>query len=271
MVRAMLGTIFLATMCWDTPAVHTEKVKATPDLCQTDKEAGFPGGGGTFCAPVSVSNGLIALSERGFPRLRPTATTLKQSQIQLVNILARKEYMDADDGAGPASVMRGLQKYIEQAGYRIERMEYQGWRKGGRGHPAKAEIPNLAWIKEGIADPQGAVFLNIGWYMNEQGGRQFRRTGGHWMTLVGYGVSKAGRKDPSTFLIHDPAPRTGASGRTQYVKFENLTAGTLVGNDAPLPRSAVGYFRMGDGMVIKKGRDLAILDAVVVLVLSEQR
>jgi hypothetical protein len=268
MARAFLGTLVLLAAWADPPGVYTDKLRNTPDLCQTDKEANFPGGGGTFCAPVAVSNGLMALSARGFPKLRPAGSTAKQSQIRLVQTLARPEFMDADDGAGPLGVMRGLKKYVEQAGYRIVRLQHQGWRKGGR--PAVAETPELRWIKEGIADPSGAVFLNIGWYTYEPTSKEYRRTGGHWMTLAGYGVTKTGHKDPNTLLIHDPAPRTGASGVTQYVRVEKLTAGTLTGNDAPLPRSAAGFYRMGEGMVVKKGRDAAILDAVVVLVVGKE-
>ena len=254
----------------DMPAVHTEKARATPDFCQQDKDGRFENGGGTYCAPVAVSNGLMCLGQRGFPKLCPPAATTKESQIKLIHTLAARDYMDADDGAGPPGVARGIKKYVTGAGYRIARLEYQGWRRGPRDAPPLDDTPQLDWLKAGVADPHGAVFLNIGWYTQEPGSKDFKRLGGHWMTVVGYGVDAQGRKDPRVLLIHDPALRTGLAPKTQHVRLEELKSGQLTGGERGLPRPAAGFYSLREGMVIKKSVQAAILDAAVVLVLAKE-
>jgi len=242
----------------------------TPDFCQTDPSGKFAGNGADFCGPVSVSNAFMYLSKHGFPKLQPDAASGYEAQIALINRLASPEFMDTFDrkGTSPPRLMAGVQKLVEGAGYKIVRLEQQGWKEATKQYPRQAEVPSLAWMKEALAAPGGAVWLNVGWYKVDIATNDYVRFGGHWVTLVGYGKDAAGNEDPLTVLIHDPAPRTGKTPVTQRVRLSELTTGTLQRSTSPTEvrrRPAKGFWELKDEMKLKAGADAAILDAVVVL------
>ncbi|MEI9997798.1 MAG: hypothetical protein WDO13_00775 [Verrucomicrobiota bacterium] len=71
----------------------------------------------------------------------------------------------------------------------------------------RAARPSLDWLKEGIQNPRGAVWLNVGWYIRGDGDN-WKRKGGHWVTLVGFGAANPGdAADSDLILIHNPATR----------------------------------------------------------------
>lgn len=245
----------------------------TPDFCQTDPSGKFAGKGADFCGPVSVSNSLVYLSKRGFPKLQPDAANGHAAQIALIQRLASPDFMDTFDrkGTSPPRLMAGVQKLVEEAGYQVVRLEQQGWKEATKQYPRQAEVPSLTWMKAALATPGGAVWLNVGWYKADAATNDYVRFGGHWVTLVGYGKDAAGNDDPRTVLIHDPAPRTGKAPVTQRVCLHELTTGTLQRPTSPTEvrrRPAKGFWELKDEMKLKVGADAAVLDAVVVLELK---
>lgn len=257
----------------DSPRKPIDRSGETPDFCQTDPAGGFPDKGGDFCGPVAVSNSLMYLAKNSFPKLLPAEKTEKEAQIELIHRLASKEYMDTveKDGTSPPRLMAGVQRLAEDSGYKVIRLEQQGWKEATAQFPQGAEMPSLNWIKDGLSAKGGAVWLNVGWYKADAKTNEYRRIGGHWVTLVGYGKDRDGKEDSLTFMIHDPAPRTGMKPLTQWVRFDPLEKGFLqrdLSTTKVQRRAAKGFFEMKGEMKLKTNADVAILDAAVVLELK---
>lgn len=260
-----------------TPAVAQEasKAEATPDFCQTDTQGKFNNGGRMYCGPVAASNSIVWLARQGYPQLLDSSESKKQSQIELIRTLASSGYMGTDGtkGTGPRSLMKGLHKYVTQRGYECERLEFRGWSPVDRRfNPTNAPV-TIESISQAVAHPRGVVCANIGWYTHDEASDTYTRHGGHWMTIVGAGVTSEGAQDDSTILFHDPAPRSGKSKATHYSRLQPLEGGTLTGTKRGLPTTAKGVFEVRDGIVIKKvvegERTRPLVDGVVVMVLRE--
>ena len=67
----------------------------------------------------------------------------------------------------------------------------------------------------------------------------------------------------NVLIVHDPAPRAGQSFANEYVQTSMIRSGMLEGKLAGLPRLAKGYLRLGNGMHIKSGADVAIVDGAI--------
>lgn len=252
------------------PDIYTEKVNSTPDMTQTDAAAKLPNGGRSHCGPVCVSNSLMWLADSGFENLSPNLEDRRKAHFEVARSLGSKTYMNTSltTGTGAGGVLEGLARYIEDRGYEYRYLKFQGWRK----HPGQftlgKAIPELNWIRSGIPG-NSAVSLNVGWYKYNPWTDEYARIGGHWVTLVGYGVDEKGKADPAILVIHDPAPRCGKSPH-EYVRMELIGAGRLTGKQSGLPRSAKGYYKMAGGMHVKKTADFGILDGAVVLKMGEK-
>ena len=244
------------------PAESDDKADATPDFLQTDPGSGFAESGSQFCAPASVSNSLMYLADHGYGKLRPQAKTAKEAQAQIIRTLGSSEYMNTNPsiGTSPSEVTLGVRKYLQEHGCAIERLEYQGWRPGPDGNEAEHHHPDLRALKQVLANPRGAVWLNVGWYTHDAESDEYARDGGHWVTAVGY------RGD--TLLVHDPSPRAGAEAWTQDVTVGTIASGELTGDNKGLPQPAAGYLRLGGEMSLPERADTCILDGVVLLVLG---
>lgn len=272
----LLSTIVLGSFCFNCqaqtcPAYYTDKVESTPDLPQTDPEAGFIEGGQIYCGPVAVSNSLMWLADHGFDKLRPKAETEKQSQVAMVKLLAARDRMDTDDnGTGVGSVLQGVGKYVDESGYHCQTLEYQGWRPVNIDCRRTARIPSLYWMQKIISNPAGAVWLNIGFYVYDKDFLTYKRRDGHWVTVVGYGVDSKGATDPSVLILHDPSPRSGQTLSHDYchlVKIEDDSK--LAGDYDGLPRNARGYYIIRDGLHIMRKTSCAIIDSAVGLIIEE--
>lgn len=246
-----------------------QKAAETPHFWQLDPRGGFLNGGKDYCGPVAVSDSLVYLGHHGFPDLLPGCQG-DQAQIDMINELASPHYLGTDPnaGTGSASVLRGIEKYVVSCGYQCSTMEYEGWTKMGS-HEREfvmADRPDLNWMKKGILNPNGAVWLVVGWY-NRAGDGQWKRAGGHWVTMVGFDA-----KDPNTLLIHNPGTR-GNGGQPDnpaqdVIHLTPVNTGTLV-TDNGQEVDAFGRYRIsGPGLPVARGR-IAILDAAIVVVISK--
>jgi hypothetical protein len=284
----LLFLFFYSGPLYGYPPVYTEKMDSTPDMTQTDAQANLPGGGKPYCGPVAVSNSFAWLADHGFDKLVLDLTDPKESQADVACLLGTVRYMDTSlkNGTGTARLLNGVSRYIRNRGYEYKRLEYQGWKKHPSEFSTGVSVPQLDWIKNGLIG-DSAVWLNIGWYKYTRRKDRYRRKGGHWVTLVGFGIDRDGRKDPNVFVIHDPAPMAGEEFSHNFVRFERIESGKLVEKKSRrsrksrrkrnrsqvklkdkgfgLPRSAVGYYKLTGEMHLKKRADFAILDGAVVL------
>lgn len=227
-----------------SPSVESENFyNEIPDLLQTLHESGFSGDGQQFCAPVSVSNSLVWLEKNQDTNY----------QIDLVKKLASSAYMNTriTNGTDVGGVMRGVKKYALERWGGFKTLEYSGWRKVPsefKNH--RQQMPTINWMSQAM-HRKGAVWLNVGWYTSE--GINFRRKGGHWVTLTGYENGK--------LVIHDPSPRAGKSFSNQFLSVRTLPSGELLNGEKS--HNARDFFIIEDGMAsLPQGR-VAIIDGAV--------
>jgi hypothetical protein len=243
------GALLLATLL--VPVVATSGgnlLHDVPDFTQTDVRGAASGNGQQYCAPVAVANSFMWLGED------------TQDQLLLIEKLASRDYMNTSlkNGTGTTGVLRGADKLAIEMFGGYAQLEYQGWRKHPSQYSRSQKVPQLNWIIDGIGD-KSAVWVNVGWYRHDSTKNEYKRIGGHWVTLVG--------ADSSRFIFHDPTPRAGQDFANEYVGISKIGSGTLTGNKSGLPTSAKGYMRLGKGMHIKSSADTAIVDGVVKLIL----
>jgi hypothetical protein len=255
----LLVSLALTVAAAAQPAVHRAKVRAIPDFLQTDPEAGFARSGSQFCAPTAVSNSFMWLADHGYDDLRPSGRG-KKGQIAMIRTLSGPEYMKTSPkiGTDVAQVLTGIAGYVDDAGYSVAELSYTGWRPAPEDYVA-GELPDLDSIKAAVADDASAVWLNVGWYTWDEESGDYLRSGGHWVTVVGYTEDE--------LLIHDPSPSAGSGFRTQAITLEEISEGRLTGNQRNLPRSAEGYYEVGGEMALPSGVT-CILDGAVVLTLE---
>jgi hypothetical protein len=251
---ALCGVAVLAQ-----PSQYLDKVQSTPRFLQTDGDAGFENSGDEYCAPTAISNSLMWLANHGYRSLKPSASSDKAAQIRMIKLLAGPDLMktNPEKGTDVAEVIRGVRRYVEDAGYEIERLKYSGWRPATKTDVA-GKHPDLNAVRKAIASPHGAAWLNVGWYKYDSDSGDYIRSGGHWVTVVGY--------DGDALLIHDPSPRAGTGFSTQRITFESIDEGRLTGRQTNLPRAANGYVIVGGEMKVSKNRT-CILDGAVVMTL----
>ena len=171
---------------------------------------------------------------------------------------------------GTPAALRGIGKLLAEKGYSAD-FAYQGWRRVEKKFRAGWPWPDIDWVK-GSLQGDSMVLLIVGWYRHDADKDTYQRSGGHWVTLAGYGVDEKGRADEGVLLIHDPSPRAGMKPAVEYVRMEPVASGRLVGNSS-MPKganSAVGFYRLGGGMHINAERgDVCSLDGAAVVSLEK--
>lgn len=213
-----------------------------PDLLQTLETAGFAGGGTQFCAPVAVSNSLVWLEGNNNP----------QYQIDLVHKLASADYMNTNlkNGTNPYRLVEGVHKYALERWARYRTLEYSGWHGVPDRFRSAQPQPTLNWITQSL-HRKGATWIQIGWYKKD--GDNYRRNGGHWVTLVGYENGK--------LIVHDPAIRSGKEFSNQYVSVKPLQNGQLF--TGKRSTNARNHFVIAGGLNISSRADIAVIDGAV--------
>lgn len=239
----------------ETPVLAVEKsvvLEGVPDYTQQNDN--FPWKGSSYCAPVSASNYVVWLSQKGFPLLAQGIT-----QETVVKQLAHC-MKTGKDGTDPKEFAEGLAKYVMAKGYSVEYLDYQGW-KPTTNKLTHTRYPQLTDIARALSNNDG-VFANVGWYTYNKNGNFYERIGGHWVTVVG--ITAAGE-----LLINDPASRAGWHPSTQTVSLTQIGSGLLKSakgnNYKNLPTNAQGYYRITGGMFIHEKADLGIIDGIVLI------
>ncbi len=244
-----------------------------PDLSQSDPRLGLPGDGASFCGPVAVSDWLVWLSDHGYPRLAPPGATRDERQLALVRALAGRRYMATNPtgGTGSLGLLRGLERWITDAGYRIEALEYAGWRAHDTRHSTGRRTPDLDWLGSALRDG-AAAFVHVGWYRPPTRWElAHERRGGHWLAAVraeggGPGHPGGAAAEAGELWMLDPAPYAGSAPATERVRARRLDGGWLLADGDRI--AARGALLLGEGMRLKRPEDLAIVDGAVVLRLA---
>jgi len=244
-LRAIRLTLWMLLLSANAVGAESVYLNRIPDFTQTDVHGSEFGDGSQFCGPVAVSNSLMWLSgSRG-------------SQLALIKKLASPGYMNTSlkHGTGTEGMLKGIEKIVSETLGGHKTLRYQGWRKPQAEFTTGVSVPQLPWIRSGVKK-NSAVWVNVGWYQ-QKANSEFRRLGGHWLTLVGYGDDH--------LIFHDPSPRAGDSFANEIVYYSVLQSGELTGKKAGLPRPARGFISLERGMHIKSSADYAIVDGVILL------
>ena len=251
------------------PRKCLHKLATMPDYYQADRAYGeLPNRGRAYCGPTAAANALVWLDANGFDRLLPAARPGPKEQFALIRTLGTPDYTRTDPvkGVGPARLMSGVAKYCLARGYRAH-LAYMGWRTSRNRLGRK---PSVAWLTRQI-EGTSCLLVNIGWYKLEGDGRAYVRTGGHYLTAVGYELTDAG----AVLHVHDPAKRNNPRQRNSTsrcpvaCRLKPLPADATMQKQDGKPFPAAGYFAL-DGIRVKKGNDAAIVDGAISFTLASE-
>ena len=178
------------------------RISSTPDYYQRDTAYGaFPGNGAMYCGPAAVSNSLMWLSDNGFPSLVPSSGDRYRDQHSLISELGSKEFMNTRQiGSTVQDLCRGIKKYLQMQGL-SGKIVSEGMYDASREFKSDKTVPDYHRIKTFTTDKR-AAWLNIGWYKYDSENDTYTKSGGHWVTLVGFSHDDKTGKD--FLIIHDP-------------------------------------------------------------------
>ncbi|MCS7237869.1 MAG: BNR repeat-containing protein [Thermoguttaceae bacterium] len=237
------------------PVEYLAKVELVPDICQTDPLfADLPDGGRNLCGPAAFVNILLALSRNGGGQGDGSGAQEMAQARELLKLLVDRYLVMSPQGIAPLPAMEGFERFLADHGYQ-SRMEWRGWRRGGRFATAREIDPD--WLCRSIVDRSWAI-MNVGWYRVDEASKQYQRFGGHWVTLVGY------RKQASEVLlfVHDPGRRSGPGKVTHQVHLRLIEDGYLAPWGGYGQQSARGIYRL-EGIVLHPQAHCALLDGVI--------
>lgn len=166
----------------------------------------------SFCGPTAVSNSMMYLIKNGYPKLDH-----KNSQIEMVKLLGSEDYMDAfGGGTNLLDMSKSVKRYIEEKGYKldgayIEHISTPSYHNSLKNldyltYKHSQESLDVEGFKKRVINPKSICILLWGRYEPEK--KEFHRTGGHYVTLVGYGVDSNGNlktTDDTLYSVHDPS------------------------------------------------------------------
>ena len=226
------------------PPMMIDHIDSIPDYYQRDPDfGGFPDNGAVYCGPTAASNALFWLARNGHSAIMKFGDNPKKDQHDLITRLASSEFINTSSGgSNPESVCHGIQEYLKYCGYNDAKIHFFGWRQVSSEYKADSDFPDFIRARKAIVENE-AVLLNIGWYDFNERHNTYRRTGGHWVTMVGYGFNGK-TTDPQCIIVHDPETRNRIN---DYITLELIENGTLTGRLKNLPREAAGYNRFKTG------------------------
>jgi hypothetical protein len=221
------------------PSYYIDKIDSLPDYYQRDRAfGGFPLGGSMYCGPTAAANAIVPILQSYTNAMDQNDTVPeKRKMYEIIKELGSKSYCNTGNtGSGPSQICDGLQKFLHDKGVNNVEIRHFGWRDAGEGFQA-GNVPVIDSARFSLYN-HGAVMVNLGWYDYNVKKNSYTRTGGHWVTLAGYGFN--GKKaDSSYIVVHDPETPWSVN---DYIKLKKVESGTLNGNVAGLPRDASGYY-----------------------------
>jgi hypothetical protein len=247
------------------PDVFVDRVDQIPDLGQSLIPVDARDGD-AYCAPVAVANSLCYLAANGYPKLVNGDPHAESGQLALANTLAGPEYMRTapESGTSKESLLAGVDAFVRDHGYRVRSAEYNGIEIHFQpDEPPASRAPGLDWLKARLS-AGAACWLQVGWYRKD--GDDYRKTGGHWVTLTGYGADATGNPDPAVIIIRDPSPRAGRNPSSEFLRSRAIDGGQVHGWGLPQP--AAGFSDITEGFALPDDADRAILEGAVVVELD---
>lgn len=240
--------------------VFIDRIDTIPDLIQINSE--LPLSGSQYCGPVSASNSLMWMINEGFIKnVKPV------KQLEMVKSLGN--YMSVSKiGTSPYQFCNGLDQFLKDNNIQYKILEYQGWRPC-KGFKSQENV-DIKKLKH-IFKSKSAIWLNVGWYYLQQDSYAslFKRYGGHWVTLVGFGYD-GNKENPNYLIVHDPSKDSGPEFKNEFLLLKKIDSGTLDSassfNYKGLPVKANSFYRVVEGLNHNiHAEEIVILDGAVVL------
>lgn len=260
---SVIASLFVCTIAQVQPmsATTVDRSTDTPDLMQSNPQAGLPNGGEQYCGPVAAMNSMVWLSRHGYPKLSMPQADHLHVQGKLALQLSEDMRTTKSGGTKVSGFLTGIEKYVLGKGYSIASLKYQGWEEHQKRFDGGADMPSFSFIENSMNTGRTAVWLKIGWYRYFPNKNKYIRFAGHWVTLVGI--------DDTSLIVHDPAPRSGRSIKHERVTMTPLAHGMVsTGWEGDRTRDARSFYSLGGELKIKKSADCGLLDGVVALTLK---
>jgi len=108
-----------------------------------------------------------------------------------------------------------------------------------------------------------AVFLSVGFYREGQRPGELKRIGGHFVTVVGFGVDEKGNVDRDMVVLHDPGDRRSPDVKKRYLRLEQMRSNRFISRNGD-ESEAGEHLKITDGMRLRSGV-IGVIDAVVAL------
>jgi len=244
----------------------TSRMDQFPDFSQTDPALGLPGGGAYYCVPVATANALVWYAkERGYTDLLPVkGTSLTEKVSMVARQLGESRYMSTapKGGTSPVKFMKGLATYISDAGY-SSKITYHGrWQMPKEYGRIEVGAPDIYSIQNKFSSGS-AVFLSIGYYKEGNRPGELKRIGGHFVTVVGFGVDKNGNVDRDMVVLHDPGDQASPDVKKRYLRLEKLQGNRFI-NSRGDESDAREHLKITEGMALRRGI-VGVIDAVIAL------
>jgi hypothetical protein len=117
----------------------------------------------------------------------------------------------------------------------------------------KVKSVDFTLIKKGLINPKSTMILVWGRYKMDRGG-DLIRIGGHYVTLVGYGIDENNKIRKNTLIIHNPA--TGPKKpKQEYLKLRSLTDISDIKRSTKLKNGTTGWQNTAEGKMLIKMKD----------------
>ncbi len=264
-ILIVLLLVFISGGAVQAATYDTSRMDQFPDFSQTDPALKLPGGGTHYCVPVATANALVwYATERGYSDLLPVkGINLTEKVAAVARQLGEKKYMSTAPKGGTSHVrfMHGLSGYIKDAGY-SSKITYRGrWNMPKKYGRIKVGAPSIDDIQEKFS-AGSAVFLSLGYYKEGDRAGELKRVGGHFVTVVGYGVDKNGSVDRDMVVLHDPGDRSDDVTK-RYLRLEEIRRGRFINRNGD-EYDASEHLKVTDGMPLRSGL-IAVIDAVIAL------
>ena len=163
----------------------------------------------SFCGPTAVSNGIIYWTKNGYPDLNPM-----NSQVEMVKVLGSEEYMNAfNGGTNLYNLCKAVNMYLKENGSKLKKAYIRHIGKPSYSNSLeKASYVDVKYYqksidpnfyKKNLINPKSLQILLWGKYKMEKGG--LVRVGGHYVTVVGYGLDEKDKPNKNMLIIHNPS------------------------------------------------------------------
>ncbi|MEM8892724.1 MAG: hypothetical protein AAGD28_32385, partial [Bacteroidota bacterium] len=271
------------------PKFYDSKSKQTPDIWQhmpkiekysrskmgrmSAKKDGKEFNSDSFCGPTAVSNGVMYWVKNGYSTLDP-----KDSQVEMVKVLGSESYMNSfNGGTNLYNLSKGLHKYLKENGAQLKKAYIQHIGKPNRSDDIKDDLSyvdlklsqksiRLDYFKKGLINPKSTHILLWGRY--EKDGKALLRTGGHYVTLVGYGIDDKGKLDKNLLIIHNPSS-SDKKPKREFLNLRPLAGYDWIKSSTRLKsENDEGETKWSttaeDKMLLKKGKSsYVVLEAII--------